>query len=115
MPEQRLQLTVLAQAITDLTDRYYFVGAARWIFEQRDRKDPWSFQGTCGSLGLDPNYLCAKLTGFRYARPDSPSTTDHFPSQPIAAQDTARIDRDFPAGIPGAGQTGEGVPLGTLA
>jgi len=59
MPEKRLMLAVLLDAIIQLRrpGSTGAIEAAAWIAGEHDGEQPFSFRALCEALGLDPAYL----------------------------------------------------------
>lgn len=77
MPEKRLMLAVLLDAIVQLR-RPGSTGAfeaARWIHGEDSEDSAFSFRAVCEALGLDPQYLTRGV--FAWARGESANVRLH--------------------------------------
>ncbi|HEY2389095.1 MAG TPA: hypothetical protein VGK30_19250 [Candidatus Binatia bacterium] len=73
MPEKRLMLAVLLDAIIQLRrpGSTGAIEAASWIAGEREPDQPFSFRALCEALGLDPAYLTRGV--YAWARRESPN------------------------------------------
>jgi len=71
MPEKRLMLAVLLDAIIQLRrpGSTGAIEAASWIAGERDADQPFSFRSLCEALGIDPAYLTRGV--YAWARQES--------------------------------------------
>ena len=100
MPEKRLLLAVLMDAIVQLRRRGSAgaLEAAAWIRgEGIDAPSPFSFAAVCEALGLDPSYLARGV--FRWADEDEPRDDTVMSArlrrpQPRALRMSARTRRE---------------------
>ncbi len=66
-PEKRLMFAVLLDAVIQLRrrNRPHATEAEIWIRGETPDDTPFSFQGVCEALGLDPDYLARGLLSWR--------------------------------------------------
>lgn len=82
MPEKRLMLAVLLDAIIQLrrTGSTGAVEAAAWIAADGAADEPFSFRAVCEALGLDPVYLTRGV--YAWARRDGPAVSSRAIRRP---------------------------------